>query len=208
MGGVGVGVGNASASTAYSVYVAICSAVRHRLGASSLQDVGIAVQGLGNVGSRLIELLSAKGAKLVVTDVDADKLQGLPAEIKKVSTEEIYDQPAEVFAPCALGAVINEHTLSRLKATVIAGGANNQLASPEIGEQLRHRQILYAPDYICNGGGIIELHYQINGGTREALREHLDSIDETLSAIFDRAEQESLPTELVADRMTEALFKN
>ena len=208
VGGILPGAGNASASTAYGVYTAIKAAVKFRLQSSSLQGVKVAVQGLGNVGLRLVEYLKQAGAEVYVTDVDQQHMATVAdrLELNSVSPNDIYGLAVDVFAPCALGAIINNSTLPQIKAAIISGAANNQLATDDLGEQLKDKGILYAPDYVANAGGIIDLHYQFTGGDKLGLRSHLDSLNETLSEIFLQAEIRDQATSLVANKIAEKRF--
>jgi len=205
VGGIVKGAGNASASTAYGVLVAIKAALRHRRGTDQLEGVKIMIQGLGNVGLRLAQLLKDSGAEIFATDTNSVLLANTVEEqgVTPLAPGEIFEIPVDVFSPNALGAVINEETINQLKFGIIAGGANNQLANPEMGELLRKKDILYAPDYVANGGGITELHYQFSGGSEEALKTHLDSIGETLAVIFETADFQGRPTSEVADQLAE-----
>lgn len=205
VGGIAEGAENASVSTAYGVYAAIKAAVKYRLQLESLSGIKIAVQGLGNVGLRLVRYLKEAGAEITVTDVDAALLSSVAEELEltAVAPEAIYGVPVDVFAPCALGAVVNEKTLPEFKAAIIAGGANNQLATPEFGALLREKGILYAPDYAVNAGGIVDLHYQFSGGGAEALRAHLNSLGDTLTEIFEQADLQDRPTSEMADQIAE-----
>ena len=168
----------------------------------------VAVQGLGNVGLRLVEYLKQAGAEVYVTDVDQQHMATVAArlELNTVSPNDIYGLAVDVFSPCALGAIINNSTLPQIKAAIISGAANNQLATDDLGEQLKDKGILYAPDYVANAGGIIDLHYQFTGGNKLGLRSHLDSLSETLSEIFLQAEIRDQATSLVANKIAEKRF--
>jgi leucine dehydrogenase len=197
--------GDPSPGTAFGVYVGIERAVRWRLRRENLNGVRVAIQGVGNVGWKLAKRLHEAGAKLTLADVDAGRLiracDRFGAE--PVECSAILDCDVDVFAPCALGAVIDDDALTRLRAPIVAGSANNQLAHPRHGEELCGRGILYAPDYVINAGGIIEVWYERTGDPGEALMGHLLSIGDTLETIFDRAEREGRSTAQVADRMAE-----
>ncbi|MFP4129610.1 MAG: Leu/Phe/Val dehydrogenase [Halorhodospira sp.] len=195
-----------SASTAYGVFTGVRTAVRHRLGADGLSGVRVALQGLGSAGWKLGEHLHAAGARLWVSDVDRDRVAQAAAAwgAEAVDPAAIHAQPVDVFAPCALGAVLNDATIPELRCSVVAGAANNQLARAEHGEALRRRGILYAPDYAINAGGIIEVAYEISGDTDpERLRAHLERIGATLRQVFERAEAEDRATDTVADQLAE-----
>ncbi len=202
--------GDPSPSTAYGTFVGIKACVRWRLRHDSLRDLRVAIQGVGNVGYRLAKHLHEAGAKLWVTDIHAPAVERCVKEFgaTAVSMDEIFAVPADVFAPCALGAIINDNTLPQLKAPIIAGAANNQLAEKRHGQALTERGILYAPDYVINAGGIIEIFYEEGGDYDEhKVREHLERIGKTLTTVFKRAQEEKRPTGEIADRMAEEKFR-
>ncbi|MEO0614077.1 MAG: Glu/Leu/Phe/Val dehydrogenase dimerization domain-containing protein [Pseudomonadota bacterium] len=201
----GVG-GNPSPFTARGVWRGIEAAVRHRLGRSSLDGLTVGILGVGAVGMALAKHLHGAGAKLLVADVNVAALarahQDFGAQI--VSIDDIYDQPMDVFAPCALGGSINPQTVHRLKASVIAGAANNQLVTPPMGTILHQRDILYAPDYVVNAAGVISVGLEIQGTwTDAALTDRIDGIGETLDHLFQRAKAENRPTHEIADMMAQ-----
>jgi leucine dehydrogenase len=183
--------------------------VRFALGREDLQGLKVAVQGLGNVGYRLCQHLHSAGARLWVADTHAPSVdrcvQAFGAQALPV--ERIHAAEAEVFAPCALGGVLNDRTIPELRATVVAGAANNQLAHPVHDGRLRERGVLYAPDYVINAGGIIEIHHETHGYNEARARAHLDRIGDTLRRIFETARAESRPTGEVADALAEAIFR-
>lgn len=193
-----------SASTAYGVFTGLSAGVRYRLGREDLDGVRVALQGLGNAGWKLGERLHAAGARLWVSDVDHQLMvqatQAWGAE--PVDPAAIHAQEVDVFAPCAFGAVLNDKTVPQLRCSLVAGAANNQLARREHGEALRQRGILYAPDYAINAGGIIEVAYEIQGDTDPArLQRHIERIGATLAQIFERADAQETPTEVVAEQL-------
>lgn len=201
--------GDPSPATAYGVFVGIRAAVRAKLGREDLKGLRVAIQGLGNVGSRLAAHLHEAGAKLWVTDLQATAVERCVEAFgaTAVAMDEIFAVEAEVFAPCALGAVINDRTLPRLKAPIVAGAANNQLAEARHDQALADRGILYAPDYVINAGGIIDIYYEGPGYDAATVRAHLDRIGETLGTVFERARQQNRPTGEIADRMAEERFR-
>ena len=149
------------------------------------------------------------GAELFVTDVFEAHCQRAVNELDAtlVAPDDIYGLDVDVFAPCALGAVINDETLPQLKASVVAGASNNQLARPEHGEKLHQREILYAPDYVINAGGIIDIAYQRSDEGDLALLKHIEGIGETLEEIFARSQNQERSTHLIADKLAEELFE-
>ncbi len=197
--------GDPSPYTAHGVFAGIRAAVRHALGTDSLEGVRVAIQGLGNVGSHLAAELHAAGARLTVADPVAERLAAAVEAYgaEAVGLEEIYAAPAEVFAPCALGAVINDATVERLAARIVAGGANNQIDEPRHGEALRARGILYAPDFAINAGGIIDIWYERAEGDEAEGMAKIEGIGATLEDIFREAEASGLTTAEVAERLAE-----
>lgn len=211
----GQGSGDPSPTTALGVFMGLKAAVRHRLGKNDLQGVRVAVQGLGNVGYNLCRHLHEAGAQLFVTDIAADKmdLAGREFGATAIALNSIYDMDVDVFAPCALGGGINDETLPRLKAKVVAGAANNQLAEARHGDALRQMNILYAPDYVINAGGLISVYYEHlarkegKAYDREQVLKHVEKIDATSDSIFKRADQDGVSTATAADRIAEQRFK-
>ncbi len=157
--GVSDGSGNPSPATAWGVFVGIRAAARHRLGSGELDGVKVAVQGLGNVGAALCRYLADAGARLTIADIDAEKVRAAQEAFgaTAVVSDDIHRADVEIFAPCALGAGLNDATIPELKAAVVAGSANNQLAEARHGDILREKSILYAPDYVINAGGLIDI---------------------------------------------------
>ncbi len=199
------GSGDPSPATAWGVFHGIRAAVRHKLGKNDLAGVKVAVQGLGHVGWHVAEHLHKSGAKLIVTDIDQARISQAKADFgaEAVDVDHIYDAEADVFAPNALGAVINDETLPRLKVTVVAGSANNQLAEDRHGAALRERGILYAPDYVINAGGIINIAYEGANYDKAKAFDHCAGIFDTLSNLFERADREGVTTNVMADRLAE-----
>jgi leucine dehydrogenase len=196
------GSGDPSASTAMGVLVSIRAAVRRRLGRNSLDGVRVAVQGLGNVGFHLCELLAAEGARLWATDVKPERIAHLAKSVPliELAPDQIYGADVDVFAPCALGAIINDHTLPQLRAKVIAGGANNQLELPRHADALNAREILYAPDYVVNAGGMIQLSLELRKNL-QTLQPQLEGIAATLDAVFDTSERDGITTAEAAEAL-------
>lgn len=201
--GASGGSGNPSPMTALGVFKAIEAAVEHRFGRRSLAGLTVAVQGLGSVGYGLCRHLAAAGARLVVTDINEAAVARAVAECKAtaVAAAAIFDAEADVLAPCALGAVINDNTVGRLNAAIVAGAANNQLARPRHGAQLKERGILYVPDYVANAGGLINVAHDGPGYDRAVVQRKVEGIFETVRYILERAAAENQPTNVVADRI-------
>lgn len=194
--------GDPSPATAYGCYMGIRAAVQHVFGHDTLNGLTVGIQGLGSVGYRLARLLTGAGAKLVVADVNPSVLKQIESELdaRVVSPDALYDESMDVFAPCALGGTINPDTLGRLKARIIAGAANNQLDVPETGQRLFDAGVCYAPDYVINAGGVIDVYYERRGNyDPDAVNAHVDGIYHTLLEIFQRAQEEQRPTSELAD---------
>jgi leucine dehydrogenase len=201
----GMRSGDPSPATAYGVYVGIRVAVARSTGRRELTGVNVAIQGVGNVGLRLGRYLKEAGAALWVCDLHEEQAQRAADELGAivVPSDEIFDQPVDVFAPCALGAILNDDTVGRLKARVVAGSANNQLAAPRHGHELAKRGILYAPDYVVNAGGLMDVACERTGYDRALVLRQVEGIGGTLEEIFVRSEREGLATSEVADRLAE-----
>lgn len=202
--------GDPSPFTALGVFHGLQAAVRHGLGREDLQGVRVAIQGVGSVGAHLARRLKEAGAELVISDIDAEAVARLGEELGAASLPpgEILDAEVDVFAPCALGGAIDEAACRRLKARVVAGAANNQLATPAAGEALHRRGILYAPDYVANAGGVIEVAWQRRHDyDRQAVLDQVARIGTTLETIFERAKREGQRPEAVADRLAEERFR-
>jgi leucine dehydrogenase len=199
--------GDPSPVTAKGVYLGIREVARRLFGTDDLNGRTIAVQGVGSVGGYTCDHLAKAGAHLIITDIDQDALAAVAARTgaRIVAPNDIYDAEADIFSPNALGAIINEKTLARLKVKGIAGGANNQLVVPEMGEFLRRKGILYAPDYVINGGGIINVAAEISGSySRDWVEATLARLIVTLGEVLDEAIETGQPTNYVADRIARA----
>lgn len=201
--------GDPAPATAYGVLVGIRVSVQEHLGRANLKGVRIAIQGLGHVGWRLACYLQRAGAQLWATDIlpEARKRAGVELGARVVEPEAIYSQPVDVFAPCALGAVLNDQTIPRLQARIVAGSANNQLAEDRHGELLWQRGILYAPDYVINAGGVIDVAHELGGYDPRQARLHIERIGETLTEIYRRAHRTGSPTHRIADLIAEERFQ-
>ena len=157
------------------------------------------------IGRAIAARFHNEGAVVIVTDIDAEKVRRAAEEFgaKSVAPDAIYDQDAEIFSPNALGAVINDETLPRLKIEIIAGGANNQLAENRHGDLLEQRGILYAPDYVINGGGVINVYGELHRWPEERSRKKAGEIYDTILRIFEIAKRDGIPSYLAADRLAE-----
>jgi leucine dehydrogenase len=196
--------GDPGPKTALGVYLGLKAAVRFRLGRADLQGLKVAVQGVGGVGYHLCRQLAEDGARLYVADVRtaaieraADEWRAIP-----VSAQDIIHQDVDVFAPCALGAILNMQSIPRLRAKVVAGAANNQLALDRDGLALHAAGVLYAPDYVINAGGIINVFHEYYGVSSEAqVHAAIAAIPGRLTDIFERSRRENRPTNAVADEL-------
>ncbi len=196
--------GDPSPVTARGVFGGIKASALRAFGTDDLSGRHVAVQGVGHVGAYVCEHLAKAGARLTIADVNQEALNAVAKATgaKVVKPDEIYDVAADIFSPNALGATINPATLQRLKVKVIAGGANNQLATPDVGEKLLEKGILYAPDYVINGGGIINVAAEISGAYDPAWVEgKVKRLVQTLGEVLDQAKAENRATNRVADEI-------
>ncbi|MCM2344106.1 MAG: amino acid dehydrogenase [Alphaproteobacteria bacterium] len=212
--------GDPSPVTAYGVFKGLKACVARRYGSDSVKGLKVAVQGLGAVGYALCQYLHGEGAILTVTDVREESLSRARSEmpgLTVVAPDDIFAVEANVFAPCALGAQINDQTVPQLKVDIVAGAANNQLATPAHGHQLADKGILYAPDYVINAGGVICVAYEYcqrigknpfsHDITRANMMAHVDKIGTTLETIFNIADARQITTAQAADERAEAIFR-
>lgn len=197
--------GDSGPLTALGVFMGLKAAVKHALGANTTKGLTVAVQGLGKVGMDLARRLHEEGAALIVADVDATATRRAAEAFgaKIASPETIVTVPCDVLSPNALGAILDDTSIAALKARVVAGGANNQLAEARHGALLRERGVLYAPDYVINGGGIIRVAGQIFSWNDSDIEARVMAIADTLDEIFRRADADNLPTSVIADRIAE-----
>lgn len=202
--------GDPSPVTARGVYRALQAAAKHRWGGDDVAGRTVALQGCGHVGYYLAQNLHKAGARLIVSDVDAAKVDRVVNEFGAVAVapEEIYAADADIFAPCALGGVVNDETIPQFKVEIIVGGANNQLLEPRHGDELHRRGLLYAPDYAANAGGMINGCRELLGWELSQSVAKVDEIYDTLLDIFRMAEAEGIPTYKAADRLAERRFQN
>jgi leucine dehydrogenase len=200
----GAAGGNPAPKTAFGVFLGMRAAVELKLGRTSLEGLKVAVQGIGQVGYHLCRLLRNAGATLVVADVRTDSAERAAQEFgaRVVSPDEVLFEAVDVVAPCALGAVLTRENVARLQAPVIAGAANNQLATDEVGADLQRRGILYAPDYVVNAGGIVSAGLEYLGGHDEReVWSRVNGIYETTRLVLIQALREERPTNQVADEL-------
>ena len=200
--------GDPSPATARGVFVGLEAAVRHKLGRDDLEGVKVAVQGMGNVGLRLVEYLRAAGARCWISDIHAERVARVADETGAipVAAEDVIDLDVDVFAPCALGAVLDSDTIPRLRARVVAGAANNQLQNSAHGETLVREGVLYAPDYVINAGGVIDVAFERTGYDLEQVVAKVEGIASSLTEIFERSDAERRPTSEVADDLARERF--
>jgi leucine dehydrogenase len=200
--------------TSLGIYLGIKAAVAHRLGRTSLDGVHVAVQGTGSVGGGLVRLLAADGARLTLADVNPERASALAGELggTQVSAEAVMDVECDVFSPNALGAILDDAGIARLRAPIVAGGANNQLARSHHGLQLAERGILYAPDYVINGGGIIAVALEYLAREQgqpcaiETVKARIGEIPHRLEAIWKESDSSGRPADQVADAMAQKLI--
>jgi leucine dehydrogenase len=196
------GSGDPSPFTARGVFLAMTAAAERRWGASSLNGRTVAIQGCGHVGYHLARELNAAGVKLVVADIDARSSDRVVAEMgaRAVRSAEIFDVEADVFAPCALGGILDDATIPRLRVAIVCGAANNQLAEARHGDAIEARGILYVPDYVANAGGLIHGAEEVKtpGGAVS-----VESIYATTREVLDLARAEGIAASLAADRLAE-----
>jgi leucine dehydrogenase len=200
------GSGDSSIITAFGVWKGIKAAAAHVWGSDSLRGKRIAVQGAGKVGGHLIEHLADEGAVITVTDVVPENIQRVQLafpNVAAVSTDAIYDVDCDIFSPCALGGIINDENIPRLGCRVVAGAANNQLLEPRHGDELHRRNILYAPDYVINAGGLIQVADELMGYNHDRAFRKTAGIYGMLGQIFEISRHEAIPTYLAADRLAE-----
>jgi leucine dehydrogenase len=198
--------GDPSPVTAFGVYMGMKAAAKHQFGSDSLAGKKVAVQGIGHVGAYLVEHLVAEGAQVTITDINETALQQLSAKhgVSVVSADNIYDVDMDIYAPCALGATVNDATLARLNCSIIAGAANNQLKEEtKHGQILMDRGIIYAPDYALNAGGVINCFSEVEGLSLEWAKQKAEEIYTTIDHILVRSQKEGVPSYQVANQMAE-----
>lgn len=197
--------GNPSPVTAYGCYIGMKAAALEAFGDDSLEGKTVAVQGVGNVAYTLCEYLHKEGANLIVTDINQEAVQRAVNDFGAVSVEpnDIYSQEADIFAPCAMGAIINDDTIPQLKVKAVAGSANNQLKEQRHGDELEARGIIYAPDFVINSGGVINVADELYGYNNERAMKRVETIYDSITRIFEISKRDGIPSYQAADRMAE-----
>jgi len=200
------GSGDPSPVTAYGVYVSMKASAKEVWGSDKLSGKKVLVQGIGHVGEVLVSHLTKDGAKVYINDISEERLKEVAAKYKAevVSADKMFDLDIDVYAPCALGATVNDDTLAKLKCKIICGAANNQLLNEKVhGETVGKQGILYAPDFVVNAGGIINVYYELEGYNRERALAHAEKIYDTTFNLFQIAKKEGIPTYMAANRIAE-----
>ncbi|PWA13199.1 leucine dehydrogenase [Pueribacillus theae] len=197
--------GNPAPVTAYGVYKGMKAAAEEAFGTDCLKGKTIAVQGVGNVAYHLCNYLHEEGAELIVTDIKKSSVERAVRDFnaKAVDTDEIYSVQCDIFSPCALGSVVNDKTISQFKAKVIAGSANNQLKESRHGDIIHEMGIIYAPDYVINAGGVINVADELIGYNRERAMKKVESIYDNIKKVIDISKRDQIPTYRAADRLAE-----
>jgi leucine dehydrogenase len=197
--------GDPSPVTAHGVFRAVQASANRKWGSDSLEGKTVAIQGCGSVGTFLAKELSAAGAKLIVSDIDSAKAARVAqlTGAKIVEGDAIFTADADIFSPCALGGIINDTTIPKLKVGIVAGGANNQLLEERHGDALEAKGILYAPDYVANAGGVINVYGEVVGWDEQRALDKAEEIYDTILKVFDIAEAKRIPTYEAADRLAE-----
>lgn len=203
--GIGSKSGDPSSVTAHGVFRAIQASAQERWGSSALEGKRVALQGCGHVGYHLARELFASGASLVITDIDEFRMKKVvDATGADVSEpEDIYSQKADIFAPCAMGGILNDTTIPQLRVEIVAGAANNQLLEDRHGDALAELGILYAPDYVVNAGGVINVYSELTGWSRDRALRKADEIYDTVLSVFELARRDGVPTYKAADLVAE-----
>jgi leucine dehydrogenase len=199
------GGGDPSPFTAYGTLRGIEACLMRKYGSTEISDKAFSVQGVGHVGGHLVRMLRERGGKVFVTDINQDRVQQMVDDhgAESVPMDEIYDVDANVYAPCALGATINESTVPRLKCDIVAGAANNQLETTDWGTALEERGIVYAPDYAINAGGLMNVAVELQGYDQERAYRMVKGVYDNIERIFRIAERDSIPSWQAADRLAE-----
>jgi leucine dehydrogenase len=200
------GSGDPSPVTARGVFMGIKASVKEFFGNDSLAGKSIAVQGIGHVGETLVGLLRNESAKVYVSDINEERLGQIAQKYgaEAISTNKLFDLDIDIYSPCALGATVNTETINRLKCSIIAGSANNQLADEEVhGKMLLEKGILYAPDYLINAGGLINCYSEIAGFNKKKTLQMTENIYEATRRVLKKSKEENIPTNEAANRIAE-----
>ncbi|MEK6577102.1 MAG: Glu/Leu/Phe/Val dehydrogenase family protein, partial [Nitrospirota bacterium] len=199
------GSGDPSIATATGVYWGIKACLKKVSGGESVAGKTVAIQGIGKVGFYLAEILSKEGARVFLTDIDRSRTEDIINRFggEYIPPKDIFSVTADIFSPCALGGILNDETIPLLKCRIVAGSANNQLEDERHGRLLHERGILYAPDYVINAGGLINVANEIEGYDKDKALSQVKSIYDALLNIFRISTVESIPTNMAADRMAE-----
>ena len=197
--------GNPSPVTAFGVYRGILAGINHVYGSDDLTGKVVAVQGLGAVGYTVCKHLHEAGAKLYVTDIRKESIERAVEELGAIGVEPdtIYDVECDVFAPCAMGAVINDFTIERLKCKIVAGAANNQLADEKHGDMLTEKGVLYVPDFVINSGGVINVYEELQGYDKNRAMSRASAIYDAVKKVIEISERDDIPTYKASERMAE-----
>lgn len=198
--------GDPSPVTAFGTYMGMKACAKKQFGSDSLSGKKVAVQGVGHVGEYLVEHLRKENAEVFITDINQESLKRVSEKYGAtvVGTDEIYDIDMDIYAPCALGATINDNTLSRLKCSIIAGAANNQLADEKIhGQAVLDKKIVYAPDFALNAGGVINCYAEVTGQSAEWAMQKAEDIYSTIENIINRVSEENIPAYAIANKIAE-----
>ncbi|GAA0443769.1 branched-chain amino acid dehydrogenase [Lentibacillus halophilus] len=197
--------GNPSPVTGYGLYIGMKATANEAFGSDALEGKTVAVQGMGNVAYELCRHLHHEGADLIVTDINREAVQRAVDDFgaEAVAPNDIYSVDCDIYAPCALGAVINDETIPQLTAKAIAGSANNQLKSDEHGEMIHEKGIVFAPDYVINSGGVINVSDELNNYNHERAMKKVNKIYDNLSEVFAISARDNIPSSIAANRMAE-----
>jgi leucine dehydrogenase len=195
------GAGSPSPITAYGVFMGMKAAAQFKYGSDVLEDKNVFVQGIGHVGEALVEHLTNEGARVTIADINQERLEevGAKYDVTIYKGQDIYSEPMDIYAPCALGATINDDTIHKLRADIIAGAANNQLADEmKHGKLLQDKNILYTPDFLINAGGIINVYAELEDYDRQEIMRKTENIYNTTLEILDRAKSNNVTTNVAA----------
>lgn len=199
------GSGDPSPYTAHGVLMGIKASAKEKFGTDSLKGLRVAVQGLGNVGSNLVRYLKDEGAEITVADIDAARTKSIAAQYNStpVSADDILFVECDILAPCAMGAIVNDTSIGKLRTKVIAGGANNVLAEARHGDQLKELGVLYAPDYVINAGGLMNVFVELEGYSHERAFEKTRRVYDNILKVYEIAKRDNIGTHTAADRLAE-----